>query len=344
MSSITAQSLIERLSGADNARRTQFIGLALDHTLELPLSTLLDVDAIAAVITEALTDKNAEKLIEEEFHPLLERLHKHFESTGETPSDLLPEGTPEKLIKIVAKGDRPRAAWAKGSVDLAPIRGLIAPIIQDVLLNFAKSLPIPGLASDTATESSSASSKSSTKSRGMLGKALRKSAGSLADMSKAAIGGLSGELERKIQATTRDFSNQAMGEIRTAIRARLKTPEGQEVIRKTRIAITERLLETPLHIILEDVYRLPINELATLVPPISEHNRPRTQLRAFIEAEVQHHLSQQGEKSIGAFLDEYHLRDVLRTHVSAQLDAPVASFIQSDGFANWLDGLLNDAE
>lgn len=342
MSSISSQSLIERLSGADNARRAQFIDLALDHTLELPLRTLLDVEAIAAVITEALTDSNAEKLIEEEFHPLLQRLHQHFEHTAETPRDLLPEGTPEKLIKIVSKGDRPRADWAKGSVDLAPIRGLIAPIIQDVLLNFAKSLPIPGLSGDSSADSTNSSSKSSGRSRGMLGKALRKSAGSIADMSKAAIGGFSSELERKIQATTREFSNQAIGEIRTAIRARLKTPEGQEVIRKTRIAITERFLDTPLHIILEDVYRLPIDDLATLVPPISEHNRPRTQLRAFIEAEVNHHLQNQGEKTLGALLDEYHLRDVLRAQVGAQLDAPVASFIESEGFAQWLDALLND--
>src|SRR5699024_10356363 len=87
---------------------------------------------------------------------------------------------------------------------------------------------------------------------------------------------------------------------------------------------------------------LPIQDLATLVPPISEHNRPRTQLRAFIDAEVTHHLAHQGDKSIGAFLDEYHLRDVLRQQVAEQLDAPVASFIESEGFASWLDALLHD--
>lgn len=342
MASITANTLIERLAGKDNAHRAEFIDLALEHTLQLPVRTLLDVDAITAVITEALTDENAEKLIEDEFHPLLQRLHQHFERTEETPRDLLPEGTPEKLVKIVAKGNRPQAQWAKGSVDLAPIRGLIAPIIQDVLLNFARSLPIPGLAADAQDDDAQNASKRGGKSRTRFGKALRKSAGSIADMSKAAIGGLSGELERKIQATTREFSTQAIGEIRTAIRARLKTKEGQEVIRKTRVAITERFLDTPLHVILEDVYRLPIQDLATLVPPISEHNRPRTQLRAFISGEVQHHLANQGDKSIGAFLDEYHLRDVLRQKVAEQLDAPVASFIESEGFASWLNALLQE--
>lgn len=343
MASITAKTLIERLQGADNAQRSQFIELAIDHTLNLPVRTLLDVDAIAAVITDALTDANTEKLIQEELDPLLKRLHGHFEGTEETPRDLLPEGTPEKLIKIVAKGDRPRAAWAKGSVDLAPIRGLIAPIFQDVLLNFTKSLPIPGLGGDSGQSSStsSTSSSKSSRSRGRLGKALRKRAGSIADMSKGVIGGLSGELERKIQATTRDFSNQALGEIRGAIRERLKSKEGQDVIRQTRISLTERFLDTPVHILLEDVYRLPIEDLAGLLPPISEHNRPRPQLRAFIEAEVAYHLNTQGDKTLGEFLEEYHLRDTLRAQVIAQLDAPVASFIESEGFADWLQNLLD---
>lgn len=342
MASITAQTLIERLQGADNAHRSQFIELAVDHTLSLPIHTLLDVDAIAAVITDALTDANTEKLIQDELDPLLKRLHGHFEGTDETPRDLLPAGTPEKLIKIVAKGDRPRAAWAKGSVDMTPIRGLIAPIFQDVLLNFTKSLPIPGLGGDSSQSGASSSASKSSRSRGRLGKALRKRAGSIADMSKGVIGGLSGELERKIYATTRDFSNQALGEIRTAIRERLQTEEGQEVIRQTRVSITERFLDTPVHTLLEDVYRLPIEDLAGLLPPISAHNRPRPQLRAFIDAEVSYHLKTQGEKSVGELLDEYHLRDTLRARVIELLDAPVHSFIESEGFADWLQNLLDD--
>lgn len=337
MSTITAKSLIERLQGAENESRSAFITLAVDHTLDLPLNLFIDSEMIAHVVTEALTDANAEQLLQAELHPLLDRLLQHFERTEETPRDLLPEDTADELIKIIAKGDRPEGQWAKGAVDPAPIRGLIAPIVQDMLLNFTKNLPIPGFG---GAEESSDSSSRSGRSRGRLGKALRKSAGSLADMSKAAMGGLGSEFERKIQATTRDFSNQALGEVRTAIRARLKTEEGQAVIRATRISLTERFLDTPVHIILKDVYRLPLDELTSLVPPISEHNRSRAQLRAFIEAEVAHHLDKRGDKSVGALLEEYGLRDIVREHAIQKLDAPVTSFVQSDGFETWLDALL----
>lgn len=337
MATVTAKSLIERLSGHDNTHRSEFINLAIDHTLELPLNLLIESEMVAHVITEALTDTNAEKFIEAELHPLLDRLLLHFKDTKETPRDLLPEDTAEQLIKIVSKGDRPEGQWAKGAVDPAPIRSLIAPIVQDMLLKFTRNLPIPGLG---GADDSPGSASRSARSRGRLGKALRKSAGSLADISKAAIGGLGSELERKVQATTRDFSNQALGEVRAAIAARLKTKEGLEVIRTTRIALTERFLDTPVHIILEDVYRLPLNELTTLVPPISEHNRPRTQLRSFIEGEVAHHLEKRGEESVGDLLDEFQLREVVREHVIKRLDTPVASFIESDGFETWLDALL----
>lgn len=337
MSTVSAKILIERLRGEENTHRSEFIHLAVEHTLALPLNVLIDSEMIAQVITEALTDVNAEQLVDAELHPLLDRLLLHFERTDETPRDLLPENTSEQLIKIVSKGPRPEVEWAKGAVDPAPIRGLIAPIVQDMLLSFTKKLPIPGLGS---TEDSAGASSRSSRSRGRLGKALRKSAGSIADMSKAAIGGLGSELERKIQATTREFSNQALGEVRSAIQARLKTKEGQEVIRMTRIALTERFLDTPVHVILEDVYRLPLNELTTLIPPISEHNRSRTQLRAFIEAEVTHHLEKRGDESVGDLLDEYHLREVVSKHVIEKLDTPVASFIESDGFEAWLENLL----
>lgn len=338
MSTITAKSLIERLQGADTPHRASFITLSVDHTLDLPLNLLLDSEMIAHVVTEALTDANAEQLLQTELHPLLDRLLLHFERTDETPRDLLPEDTAEELIKIIAKGDRPDGHWAKGAVDPAPIRGLIAPIVQDMLLNFTKNLPIPGLGGVEEPKSSSARSG---RGRGRLGKALRKSAGSLADMSKAAMGGLGSELERKIQATTRDFSNQALGEVRTAIRARLKTEEGQEVIRATRVSITERFLDTPIHVILKDVYRLPLDELTTLVPPISEHNRSRLQLRSFIESEVAHHLKQRGDESLGDLLEAYGLREIIREHAIQKLDAPVASFIESDGFETWLNALID---
>lgn len=333
--SVNAKSLIERLSGEENARRTAFIALAVDHTLAQPVRDFVHFEDIADVLTEALTDANAEKLIAEELHPMRQRVLEHFQATKETPRDLLPPRVPERVIAIVAKGNRPRAAWAKGAVDVAPIRGLLSPIVQDVLLSFSKKLPIPGLGGEAP-----AAQEKPSRSGGLLGSALRKSAGSIADMGKAALGNISGELEKKIQATTRDFSNQALGEIRSAIAERLQSDEGQKVIRDIRVSLIERFLDTPVHVIMDDANRAPVEALVGLVPDVLEHNRGRSQLRDFIQKEVEYQLATYGDRSVGELLDNYGLKSALRDRIVARIDRPVAQFIESPGFEAWLSDLL----
>lgn len=334
--SVDAKTLVARLSGVENERRHRFIALAVDHTFEQPLRTFVHFEDIADVITDALTETNAAQLIQDEMQPLRERLNQHFRETQETPADLVPKDTPDALIRIISKAERPKAEWAKGAVDTAPLRNLISPIVQDVLLRFTKNLPIPGLGGEPAPQAEEKSSRSS----GLLGSALRKSAGSIAGMGKAALGNISGELEKRVQTITRDFANQAMTEVRGAIGERLRSPEGQKVIRDIRASIVERFLSTPVITLLEDGDRAPIEELIGLLPAIVEHNRLRPELRAFIESEVQYLLNTHGDSSIGDLLDRYQLREALRERIITRIDAPVASFIESKGFEAWLDELL----
>lgn len=336
--STRVDTVVARLRGEDNARRSAFIQLAVDHALSLPVRDLVRIDDVADVLVEALSEDNAQKLIDEALHPARTRLREHFIVTKETPRDLVPADMPDRLVDVMTKGRAPRAAWAKGAVDVAPIRALFAPIVQDVLLSFAKKLPIPGLGGDSTPPPAAEKSKSS----GLLGNAIRKRAESLADMGKAALGGLSSEIEKKVQATTRDFSQQAMTEIRGAIKDRLQSDEGRDTIRAIRTAIVERFLDTPIHVLMEDVERGPIEEIIALAPSLVAHNRHSPNLRRFIEAEVQQLLSDHGDRAVGDLLRDYGLFDTVRARVLAQLDQPVAAFIETDGFRAWLTDLLAD--
>lgn len=333
--STRVDTLIERLSGENNARRTSFIELVLDHVMTLHVRDLVSIDDVADVLVEALSEENVQKVIDETLHPARTRVLAHFTATKETPRDLVPEDMPERLVNVITKGRAPRAEWAKGAVDTAPIRSLMAPIVQDVLLSFTKRLPIPGLGGDS-------SSSDKPRSSGVLGSVLRKGAESIADRGKAALSGLSGELEKKIQATTREFSQQAMTDVRSAIKDRLQSPEGKDTLRGLRTALVERLLDTPVHVLMEDVERGPVQEIIALVPSLVAHNRHRPNLRLFIENEVKQVLTDQGARSVGELLDDFGLRDSLRRRMLAQLDQPVASFIQTDGFRVWLSELLAD--
>lgn len=330
---VNAKTLIAKLSGEESAHRRAFLALAVDHTLEEPLSTFLYPDELAKLLVDVLTDTNAEALIEREIGPARARTLAHFQETGETPRDILPADLPDQVVEIISRGERPRAEWARGAVDPAPLRALLAPIVQNVLMSFAKKLPIPGLQGE-------AEPAPQDKRGGGLGASLRKRAGSIADMGKAALGGISGEIERKLQVTVREFSQQALTEVRGAIRERLQSDEGRKVTRELRAALVERFLDTPIHVLLEDGDRAPVDELLALAPAIVAHNRVRPQLRSFIEREIAFYLERDGATPIGELLDVYELREPLKARLLDELDPPVTRFIQSEGFERWLGDLL----
>ena len=162
-------------------------------------------------------------------------------------------------------------------------------------------------------------------------------------MGKAALAGVTGELEKKLQAVTRDFANQAVGDVRDAIQARLKSPEGQKAIQLVTDRVVRHILDTPLTTILEDGKGVPTNELALLVPRVLEHNRTNPHLRAWLEREIRAVLELHGQDSIQTLLQAYHLHETVAAQLKKQLLAPTRSFVESEGFAAWMHDLCDKA-
>lgn len=318
---------------SDDTMRQRLIGAVSDHALEQPLATWLDVEAAVEIVVDALVPANVAAGTERHVVPFRSRLREHFETTGETAADLMPDDFPERIVAIFSSSRLPKASWAQGAIDRAKLRTLFAPVVQDILLGFTRKLPLPGLAGD-ASESASSSK------RGGIGARLRKSAGSFVDAGKGVLGSLGADLERRIQSVASDFSQQAMSDARDKIKARLRSDEGRQLLEEMRRDLLDRVLKTPLVEIIDDLERGPVEELLALGPDFVDHNRQLETFRAFIRDELNALLALEGERSVRDLLDEAGLLDALRTQALARADQPVADFARSKAFGDWLNDAL----
>lgn len=325
--------VLQRLRSEESVHRSRLIELGVDHVLLLPLGTLIQPDALSDVLLEALREENVSRAIEDLIIPGEERLRNHFAHTQETVGNLIPRGLDQEAIAIGLRAKRPQADWIKGAVDPTPIRALMVPIVQETLLNFAKRLPIPGLNAEPAPPTKE-------KSGGLFGAAVRLGTSTVAGVGKAALGGVTSEIEKKIQAVTKDFANQAISDARAAIRAKLKSPEGQKTIQAVTNDIAKRILATQVTTILEDGKSLPTAELARLAPRLLEHNRNNPNLRPLVEGEIQAFANLYGDQTIGEYLESNGVKTLIRAQLIAQTDAPTRAFFESDAFGDWLGDLL----
>lgn len=334
-SSVTAASAaLERLRAEGSEHRGRFIELAVAHTLALPLKDLVSVDDLVALVLEAIQEENVAFVVENVIIPGDARLRAHYAATEEKVGDIVPPEIAKEAVRLALSAERPKGDWIKGTIDTTPVRALLVPIVQETLLSFAKRLPIPGLSGD-------APASPKEKSSGLFGAAVRLGTSTVAGVGKAALGGVTGELEKKVQALTKDFANQAITDARAAIRTRLKSPEGKRAIQSVTEQITKRVLETKLETLLQDSAGIPTDAFARLAPRLLEHNRHNPHLKTWIEAELRAILVLHGDEPVGDILEGYHLQEKVRAQLIEQLQAPVKSFVDSEAFGDWLSDLLS---
>jgi hypothetical protein len=313
--------VIARLGDADNPILEEGVEMAVDHALAQKVNQLVDPDDAVDLIVDLVAGDNVTRLTERHLNPARKRLREHFRETEETPNDLTPEDTLERLESILRNGDYPRAKWASGAIKREHVRTLLAPVIQEVLLAFTSKLPIPGSDSDGG---------SSKKKRGFgFGS-------SIMDIGK----GMLGDLRERFQAVAREFSSQAMSDARDAAVAQLTSEEGQQTLRDMRDALVQRFMETQVIEFLDDLERLPLENLLDIAPDIADHNRTREEFRTFVRGEVEALLYVEGDRPIQELLEENGLLEQVRSTIIEQAKRQTAELFQEDAAAAWLDKLL----
>ena len=178
---------------------------------------------------------------------------------------------------------------------------------------------------------------------GKIGKQVQKSAGTVADVGRSVISGLSHDLERKLQGVARDFSQTATAEFRAALAARLRTPEGAAIAQRMRDRVLEHVLATRLDDVAQDFLRLPKEEVAALTHEVLDHLRDQPLFRKLLEQEISATLTAFGERSLSDVLHEAGLLDQARTLATSAVSPGLRTLVASEPFAAWLDRLLQDA-
>src|SRR5206468_3292871 len=105
-------------------------------------------------------------------------------------------------------------------VDAALFRRLFAPVWTNLLLSFAKRLPLPGMGGGGGAAGGGAAGAVGRGVSGIAGRITRSAkeqAERLVDAGKSVMGGLGTEVERRLQAAAKDFSDSAAEVFREAL-------------------------------------------------------------------------------------------------------------------------------
>jgi hypothetical protein len=318
-----------QLGAAESPSRAELLGLGFDALVAQPVAALVDRSALCDAILRGLTQANASLIAERHVLPALERIAAHVEGKGERVRDLLSPAAAQRIAAIVQSGKGPRFGWLQGSVDPDDVRQLIAPIIQQMLLQFTQKLPIPGLASAGGGGGGGGLGGLV----GMIGKQVQRSAGQLADVGRTMMGG-----------AIRDFSQSATSEFRVALRERLKSPEGARIVERMRDRIVTHVFGAQLPEVTRDLMYLPRPQIAEVVALVIEHLRDYEPFRELLEAELHAALDELGPRTVQALLAELGLLESTRGLVVGALDPSIRSLAQSPAFGDWLARLLASAE
>ncbi len=339
-----ARRLVAALGASDGAMRDRAAALIVDTLLDSRVDAWIDADELVDVLAEAVTAENVARVVERHAAPSRDRLVAHWEASGERPRDFLTPELRRRVEAIAEKAPPPRAAWAKDAVDPALVRQLIAPVLQETLLSFARRLPLPGVGESPGSGGARGGGGSMLGGiAGRLKAEVSRHAETVAERGKALLGGLGAQLEAQLQSAARDFSQTASNEMRAALEARLRSPEGRDLARRIRMQALGALLDAPLRELWRDAESMPLDEIDALTGPIAEHNRLRTEVRGFVRDEVKATLEVEGARSIREVLDEAGLLPRLRSIAEARAGTQLEALLARDDFARLVDDALGAA-
>jgi hypothetical protein len=339
MPETTRDRIVSTLSAEESPLRTEGIRLVLDHVLGRKARDVVDAEGTHAIVTRALTTANLERIVARHVRPGFDRYTSHVTGSEETLGAFVPDSARAKLRAIVEKSGIPRARWAEGMVDQTLMRKLFAPVWANLLLNFAKKLPLPGIGGATGAASGTVG-RGVGGLAGRLTRSVQEQAEKIVDVGRSAMGGLGAEVEKRFQAAARDFSDGAAELWRESLRDRLKSPEGMELVAQITGQVIDHLMMTKLADLHEDVKRFPVEDILNVVPEIVATAAPRTFVQELVSGEISAYLALEGDRTLGELLAEMGVLDDTRAAVLGHVDGLARELFASAAFGDWVERLL----
>jgi hypothetical protein len=340
MSNSEAERIQELLGDETSAFRAELAGLGFDALSRLKVAALIDADELTALVCDVLAEPTAGPFARELVIPAVKRVTSGLTARPETVGEALSPRGQTLLRDLVQSGKGPKGAWLAGAIAPDDLQKLIGPIVQDVLLKFVAKLPLPGISGGGGGPDKAGGGAGLL---GMLGKQVQRSAGQLADVGKSVLGGLGGELERRVSASVRDFSQAAATDIRSAVVTRLRSDEGRKIVLHMRDGVLDRILRTPLAHVTTDLLRLPVDDVGELVIDTLDHLRTQPLFREVLAAEVRATVAVLGERTARDMLDAAGLLERARGLATKAVDPGLRQLALSAEFGDWVTRLLASA-
>lgn len=328
-----ASLLLQRLqddNGPWPARVTQRL---IDFAMNLPVSGLVNAEEVRGIVALAITEASVQAATETHVTPAWHRQLERARTERDTVGDALPPAAVTAIEGILERGKGPRFAWLHGAVEPKLMAQLIAPIVQQVLLGFVTKLSgnLGGLGGSSAGL------------MGMLGRSVQHRASALADVGKAVMGGIGVDVEKKLHAAAKDFSHSASSTIRDAVQARLRSDEGQALVRQISKQVFAHIRATPVHVIQDDIDRIPVVDVIALVPAIVDHNRQRKLIAKVIDQEVDAALNAIGSKTVGDLLTTHGLRNAVESIARRVVPKTLGQFFADPATVALVQDLLRES-
>jgi hypothetical protein len=332
-------AIVQKLVAEDSPLRKEGISLAIEFLLSRRVNDLVDLKETRDIVLRSLTEDNLRRIMARHVKPGWRRYSTLALAAKDTVGALVPDDARRGIRDTVSSSRLPKAAWAQGAVDPALVRKLFAPVFTNVLMAFAKKLPLPGAAGAAAEASQNVGREVGTIAS-RLTRTVQKRAEKLVDAGRTVMGGIGAEMEKRFQASAREFSEGAVGLWREALRERLQSDEGRELMRQISQQATDHVMMTPIAEIQKDAERLPIDAILDLTPAIVAHASAGVFVRRIVDEEIRAFLEAEGDHTLGELLDELGVADPTRAAVERRFDALARELFVSEAFAAWVTRLI----
>jgi hypothetical protein len=331
-----AALILQRLQSPEATFRTELAELLVDELFAQRVRDAFDYAQLRTVITESLRTDNVRRVIDTHVAPGFARYAAAIAREDVTVQALVDATAHQKLHGIARKLQLPRARWADHALDRVLVRRLLQPVWTQVLLTFAKRLPVP--LGNHGQGPAAGSGKSSL--TGFLARSVQEQAEKLIDRGRSVMGGLGVEVERRLSAAARDFSDSAAHAFRQTLLERLSSEEGRELVGQILSGFTDHVLRTRFADLQQDLDALPLAEIFDVVPDLVGFATQQPYVQDIVTRELLAWLSVQGDRPLAELLDEYGMRAPLRALLVAHIDRLGASVFATPKFAAWISRLV----
>jgi hypothetical protein len=330
--------IVAALAAEESPLRDEAVATLLEQALSRRIRDLVDLVGISELVLAALSRENVSRIVTRHVEPGFQRYLVAVAASEEVVGALVPGPARDKIRDVAKESKIPHGKWTEGMVDPALARKLFAPVWINLLSSFGSRLPLPGMGAAAAV--SNAVGKSVGGLAGRITKSVQERAEKLADAGRNVMGGIGAEVERRLQASARDFSDGAAEIFRDALRERLKSDEGRALLEQMASQAVDHVMKTELAAIHEDVAAVPVDAILALVPEVVAHAASGDFVRQIVSGEIAAFLAVEGDKTLSELLTELSIGDEVRAALKRHVGPVAKGWFGSPEFASLMDRLL----